>query len=549
MADVSCAAWLCCPCLQGILSVQGYRKPGLGEDLRQTMIKSTGGRDRIRFLLNPALSSRRIDDVYEGGKQIGAGAFGTVERRVHKQTQQCRAVKQIRWTSVWHGRSKNDENERLIKRELQTLIQLDHPNIAHFHEWFEDPHGGIFFVMDLCEGGTLGELLEDMTTWGLDERLAHKQHLQGLMRQLCYATSYMHGQGVAHRDLKPANVLLSGEMPNQHTKLIDFGLANLVQGGDADNTPVGTLEFMAPELFLGSESANCADKGDVWALGIMFASMVTAMRKGELRHPYIADAATEKAKIYYQLFCAYRSSEPWDRELFQGEPASAFEFADRVFRLDPQSRASAAELLHTEWIAESGESAASLAEGQIGQHLHDLKGWARLGSFDRTVLSLAAAHTQNVPRMESLTKAFWACDEDKDGKLSREELRRGFHATGRALSDEELDDIFEALDLDVADGIDFGQFLAATVDESYLQTPEVIDSTFHSLDFQQRGELLCEDLSSAFGADESDLPLQKISRHDFGLLMGRIAERREAESRSEMSRCRAAMMMGKSKSI
>ena len=106
-------------------------------------------------------------------------------------------------------------NERLIKCELQTLITLDHQNLVQFREWFEDPSGGIFFVMELCDGGGLDAHLEYIAGEQEEDRLGHIEQLKALMRQMCYAASYIHAQGVVHRDLKPANVQLSGKAPRR----------------------------------------------------------------------------------------------------------------------------------------------------------------------------------------------------------------------------------------------------------------------------------------------------------------------------------------------
>ena len=87
------------------------------------------------------------------------------------------------------GFFRNRAAEKEIRKELKLLLILDNPFIIkhagctgawswtnvpgacgacvsmkfRFREWFEDPCSGIFFVMELCTGPSLQNILEDRT--------------------------------------------------------------------------------------------------------------------------------------------------------------------------------------------------------------------------------------------------------------------------------------------------------------------------------------------------------------------------------------------------
>ena len=81
--------------------------------------------------------------------------------------------------------------------------------------------------------------------------------------QVAEALAYAHKEGVLHRDIKPANLLLD---TRGNVWVTDFGLAKLNDQQNLTNTGdvVGTLRYMAPEMFNGKADA----RSEVYALGL-----------------------------------------------------------------------------------------------------------------------------------------------------------------------------------------------------------------------------------------------------------------------------------------
>lgn len=96
------------------------------------------------------------------------------------------------------------------------------------------------------------------------------------------ALEFLHSKGIAHRDLKPENVLCVYKDRLTPVKLCDFDLGSGIKfhsGGGSDTTPllltpVGSAEFMAPEIVEAfiedtEEDFKYDKRCDLWSLGVM----------------------------------------------------------------------------------------------------------------------------------------------------------------------------------------------------------------------------------------------------------------------------------------
>lgn len=117
----------------------------------------------------------------------------------------------------------------------------------------------------------------------LAQALQRKQvrSLRGVWKAMMEAVQVVHEKRVVHGDLKPANFL----MVNKELKLIDFGIAKQIESNDTTNivrdNAIGTLNYMAPEAFVGNQGTRKGDQGlklgrqsDIWSLGCILYQMV-----------------------------------------------------------------------------------------------------------------------------------------------------------------------------------------------------------------------------------------------------------------------------------
>ena len=115
--------------------------------------------------------------------------------------------------------------------------------------------------------------------------------------QICKAMKYIHENNIIHRDLKPENILLDDK---KVVKLSDFGISKLITKEEQTTTftkGVGSLLFMAPELF--EKEGSYDFKVDVYAFGFVLYFVLTG---GNLPEIGIKDVLEgKKAEIPYNV--------------------------------------------------------------------------------------------------------------------------------------------------------------------------------------------------------------------------------------------------------
>ena len=99
------------------------------------------------------------------------------------------------------------------------MRKCDHPHIIKYFETYQEPKD-CYMVMELCEGGTIGEKL------ALEEN-NREAKAANYMYQCCLALQHCSQLNIIHRDIKPDNIMIGND---GEVKLIDFGLSLIREG-------------------------------------------------------------------------------------------------------------------------------------------------------------------------------------------------------------------------------------------------------------------------------------------------------------------------------
>jgi eukaryotic-like serine/threonine-protein kinase len=205
--------------------------------------------------------------AYELGELLGEGGMGKVYRATHEVLNRPAAVKLVR---LELGPESNVEQR--AEREAKVISAIRHPNVVEIYDFIvlENPRR-IAIVMELLDGRTLRDVLARAGKLPLAEALDVALQVGGALQA-------MHAAGVVHRDLKPANIMLVPKPPAFSAKLLDFGIAQLIDAqGELTKSGVllGTPSYMAPEQI---EASRATPATDVYALAEVFYEMLSGER-------------------------------------------------------------------------------------------------------------------------------------------------------------------------------------------------------------------------------------------------------------------------------
>lgn len=162
----------------------------------------------------------------------------------------------------------HERHVRRMEREARLLSQVRHPNLVEvFDMSFREETPWI--AMEYIPGATMSQLRRK-------RKLQDPDRISRLFLQVGAALQALHHQGILHRDIKLGNIMVH---ESGRPVLMDLGLAvnedatRLTRTGQL----VGTVTYLAPELFQGAAASPASDW---WAVGICLYALL------ELKYPY-----------------------------------------------------------------------------------------------------------------------------------------------------------------------------------------------------------------------------------------------------------------------
>lgn len=209
---------------------------------------------------------------YRIESQLGQGGMGVVYRALDTKLRRPVAIKVLPPDAV-----ADPARKKRFTQEARAASALNHPNIVTIHD-INTVEGVDFIVMEHVLGKSLDRAIPRR---GLPvrETLNYAVAIAG-------ALTAAHAAGIVHRDLKPGNIMVTDK---GHVKVLDFGLAKLVEGGDGNEPAatttvrpqtevgaiVGTAAYMSPEQ---AEGKPVDARSDIFSFGVVLFEMITGRR-------------------------------------------------------------------------------------------------------------------------------------------------------------------------------------------------------------------------------------------------------------------------------
>ncbi len=268
----------------------------------------------------------RLLKHYQVEELIGEGGMGVVYRACDIQLQRSVALKVLSPELIADpGRKKR------FLVEARAAAAVSHPAIAQIYE-IDEADGTAFIAMEFVDGRTVGRLVREGEIDLLGAVEIGLQVAEGLAKA--------HEARIIHRDIKSDNIMVTRD---GHAKLLDFGLAKLMETGSEDSlgpqtlsrtltleqahtlagAVLGTLNYMSPEQARGRVLDH---RSDIFSLGVVLYEMVS----GEL--PFKGDSPLDTMHAI-----AFEEAKPVTA-LRRNLPLQIHQIISRCLRKRPEDR-------------------------------------------------------------------------------------------------------------------------------------------------------------------------------------------------------------------
>jgi eukaryotic-like serine/threonine-protein kinase len=255
-------------------------------------------------------------------EKLGSGGMGEVYLAEDKRLGRKMALKVL-------AAELTQNRDRLSRfdQEAYAASALNHPNILTIYE-MGDEAGRHYIATEYIDGETLRKRLQGAPMELID--------VLDIAIQVAGALEEAHAAGIIHRDIKPENIMIRR---NGHVKVLDFGLAKLLERPVSDETDteavtralvqtdagmvLGTSQYMSPEQARGKPVDA---RTDIWSLGVVLYEMAAG------RAPFSGETKTD-------VIVAIARSEPPPLARFAPTTPGEFEWIIlKALRKDVEER-------------------------------------------------------------------------------------------------------------------------------------------------------------------------------------------------------------------
>lgn len=217
-----------------------------------------------------------------------------------------------------------------LRREVDILRKLHHPNIVSFYDFMETKDK-LFIITEHLSGGELFDYI--LNNGPLSENLTRK-----ILFGVFNAVLYLHERGVIHRDIKAENLIFFKNINGEFSlKLIDFGFSTILKN-NLTGSFLGTGGYIAPEI---RQNRNYSTSVDNWALGILLYCTLSA----RLPFSVSVDSIPQTKESCKNLFLLKFPSSHWSHI-----SDNCKNLIHQLLEVDPMKRITVKEALNHAWV-------------------------------------------------------------------------------------------------------------------------------------------------------------------------------------------------------
>ncbi|OMJ69065.1 hypothetical protein SteCoe_33318 [Stentor coeruleus] len=364
--------------------------------------------------------------------------------------------------------------EHRIRSEISIHLALDHQNIVGINEFFHDTTH-IYLIIQKVSGISMYNRL-------LKDGLHSEQNCAIYMQQVFSVLRYLHKKKITFRDIKLENLMFSNSSNSSELRLVNFHLARILQPGEILTEKVGSPYYLAPEVINGNYTEKC----DLWSAGVLLYVLLCG------NSPFTGK--TER-KINESIL---RGNFEFSGNVWNGVSDMAKDLINQLLRVNPDDRMPIKDVIKHPWL--SSVIIKSPSREDSAQYLVNLASFQSQLEIKKVFLKYISTFFLTNEERDDLFELFNYFDTDKNGIISRSELKDGFYrlfGTRIKKLDSEIDRIIEEIDLDKSGEICYNEFVAAAMGKQKLMAKARMQAVFNSIDKNSNGKIEIDEIREA----------------------------------------------------
>ncbi|KAL4489837.1 hypothetical protein ABPG72_022477 [Tetrahymena utriculariae] len=290
--------------------------------------------------------------------------------------------------------------------------------------------------------------------------------------------------------------------PQWRVKLIDwsFGTDRTQSKTKFLSSLCGSLMFQAPEYF----EKKYTEKIDIWALGVVMYTMLAN------RYPF-GQSCKSKMQIQTQI---QKEQVVFGKE-WDSISDEAKDLINKMLEKNPEKRPSAQELLNHVWFKIHKTNKTVIQDTQqLKNNLRNLKQFKCQNEFQKAILTFISVNLVSSQDKVELENLFKRLDTNQDGRLSKEEIMNGYNQIwhNNYMTEGQINLIFDQVDSDKSDSIDYSEFITATLERKLFNEKEYLQKAFNLFDQDGDGHITKDEILRIIGNADDDEQTSEIEQ-------------------------------------